>query len=396
MSNPASEVRTSRRDVMELLARARPASLDRGPAGAAHAREAAARIVVSGDPAAAPAGQVPGRTPAPHPGPAARRPRRRRAAALAGAGLAAAATAVAVVLATGGGPAGGPAPARSTVLTAAMVRRVARASALAMATSGRAITRYSTSQDGALQVSGTDDMTFAGKNWNDSLSQSFPASDGSAASSQHAVNRVVNEHFYLFTIGPTGRWEWIRDTNPSGHPSVTAPDPRKLLRVLQPSARFVSIGYQVVDGVRLRGLRATDPGAVPPLDSLFSTSPAGRATSLTVWVDGHDVVRLMNATLRSATTEWRGAVAKVGPHVKGDSHGHPTILVPNRAMLKKYRAALAKKNPQHIVVRIDHHLRAGTPHRVVQLSTVSVTFSGIGQPQHITAPRHSVGVYGRG
>jgi hypothetical protein len=389
-----SELRHRRRDVMELLAQARPASLDRDPA---HAREAAARIVASSGPAAAAAGPAAGPAPAPHPGPAARRPRRRRVA-LAGAGLtaAAAATAAAVVLATAGGQAGGTAPARSTVLTAAMVRHVASASALALATSGRAITRYSTSQDGALQVSGTDDMTFAGKNWNDSLSQSFPASGGSPASSQHAVNRVVNGHFYLFTIGPTGWWEWIRDTNPSGHPSVTAPDPRRLLRVLQPSARFVSIGYQVVDGVRLQGLRATDPSAVPQLDSLFSTSPAGRATSLTVWVDGHDVVRLMNATLRSATTERRGAVAKVGPHQKGNSHGHPTILVPNRAMLKKYRAALAKKNPQHIVVRIDHHLRAGTPHRVVQISTVSVTFSGIGQPQHITAPRHSVSVYSRG
>jgi hypothetical protein len=308
----------------------------------------------------------------------------------------AAATAGAVVLATGGGPGGQPGPARSTVLTAAMVRHVASASALAMATSGRAVTRYRTSQDGALQVSGTDDMTFAGKNWNDSLSQSFPASGGTPASSQHAVNRVVNGHFYLFTIGPSGRWEWIRDTNPSGHPSVSAPDPRKLFGVLRPSARFVSIGYRVVDGVRLQGLRATNPGAVPQLGYFFSTIPAGRATSLTVWVDGHDVVRLLNATLRSVTTEWSGAVIKLGPHVKGNSHGHPVILVPNRAMLKKYRATLAKKNPEHIVVRIDHHLRAATPHRVVQDSTLSVTFSGIGQPQRITAPRHSVGIYGRG
>jgi hypothetical protein len=39
-------------------------------------------------------------------------------------------------------------------------------------------------------------------------------------------------------------------------------DPRKLLRVLAPYARFQATGYQVVGGVRLKVLRATDPGSV--------------------------------------------------------------------------------------------------------------------------------------
>ena len=396
MTEPASGLRDRRgRDVMELLAQARPASLDPADADPAQAR-AAARILVAGAPPvtagpAAPDGTR--RTGAPGPAP---RPRRRRAL-LAGAGLTATAagTAFAVALATGGGQ---PQAVQksSAVLTAAMVRHVASASALALATSGRAVTRYRTSQDGSPQVSGTDDMTFAGKNWNDSLSQSFPASGDGPASSQHAVNRVVNGTSYLFTIGATGKWEWIRDTNPSNHPKVTAADPRKLLAVLTPAAGFKVTGHQTVGGVRLTGLRATDVRHLPRLDTLFQTLPGGRVTSLTVWVDGRDVVRLMDATLRSVTMVSTGAVFKVGSHVKGDSHRHMTILVPNRAMLKKYRAVLAKKNPEHMAVRIDHHLRSTTPHREVQLSTVSVTFSGIGQPQHIVAPRHSVAVFGRG
>ncbi len=65
----------------------------------------------------------------------------------------AAAAAVAVMAATGGG---GPAPASSTVLTAAMVQRVASASALAQ--SGRAEITYRETDNGALQVSGTDSI----------------------------------------------------------------------------------------------------------------------------------------------------------------------------------------------------------------------------------------------
>lgn len=388
MTKPASGLRDRRgRDVMELLAQARPASLDPAGDDPAQAR-AAARILVAGAPPVTTGPAAPdGTRRAGVPGPVSR-PRRRRAL-LAGTGLTATAagTALAVALATGGGQ---PQAVQksSAVLTAAMVRHVASASALALATSGRAVTRYRTSQDGAPQVSGTDDMTFAGKNWNDSLSQSFPASSDGPASSQHAVNRVVDGTFYLFTIGANGTWEWIRDTNPSGHPNVAVPDPRKLLAVLTPAAKFEVIGHQTVDGVELTGLRATDLRHLPRLDALSRILPGGHVTALTVWVDGHDVVRLVDAATRSVSMSSGAAYKKA-------ANGHVTILVPDEAVLKRFRARLAKKNPEHMSVRIDHHLRA-THHREVQLSMVSVAFSGIGQPQHITAPKHSVAVYGRG
>jgi hypothetical protein len=39
---------------------------------------------------------------------------------------------------------------------------------------------------------------------------------------------------------------------------------------------------------------------------------------------------------------------------------------------------------------------AAAPHREVQITTLMVAFSGIGKPQHITAPAHAIGEYGRG
>jgi hypothetical protein len=406
MTEPAGGLRDRRRrDVMELLAQARPPSLDPSPMDPARGRQEAANILAAGpaappgvsQPGAAtgPAGTVPAAIPL-----AGRTPRRRRAA-LAGAGLtaAAAATAAAVVLATGGGPAGAPATAPPAVLTAAMVRHVASASALALATSGRAVTSYRTSQDGKLQVSGTDDITFAGKDWNDSLSQSFAASGSDPASSQHAVNRMVDGTFYLFTTGASGKQEWIRDTSAAGHPKVTAPDPRKLLAVLTPAAGFKVIGHVTVGGTRLTELQATDVRHLPQLDTLFRTLPGGHVMALTAWVDGHDVVRMMHATLKltAAAPSW----------VVEHSHGRQVLVTPDKATaaylrsaLAKKRAAMAKRGIAHsggdnVSVRFDPHLRVSS-HRPVQLTTVSVTFSGIGQPQRITAPRHSVSSFLRG
>ena len=39
---------------------------------------------------------------------------------------------------------------------------------------------------------------------------------------------------------------------------------------------------------------------------------------------------------------------------------------------------------------------SGAGHREVQVTRLTVTFSGIGQPQRITAPAHAIPVYGQG
>ena len=160
-----------RRDVLELLAQARPASLDPGPAGLPP-EEFAARITAA---QSAPRAETDGT--------ARKMPGRRhlRRSLLAGAGLTAtaAAAATAVLLATAGG--GAPSPRRTpqpVLLTAATVRQVATASRSALATSGRAVIAYRTTQNGAFQDSGTDSITFSGKNWNDAFSQTFPGAHG--------------------------------------------------------------------------------------------------------------------------------------------------------------------------------------------------------------------------
>ena len=94
----------------------------------------------------------------------ARRSLAMRAGIVAVPAAAAAVAAAMIVPAVGGGAAPGtPGPARPTVLTAATVQRMASQSRLALAQSGRATISYRLTDNGALQGSGTDRITFAGK-----------------------------------------------------------------------------------------------------------------------------------------------------------------------------------------------------------------------------------------
>ncbi len=383
-------------DVMELLARARPASLDPGQAVPRPA-EAAARLAAADRTAAD--REVAGHTGAV---PVTARPARRmsRAAVLTGTGLtvAAAAVAVTVLAVSAGGPIRPMVGAKSrthapVLLTAAMVRQVASASRSALALSGRATISYRNSQAGKLQVAGIDRITFSGKNWNDAFSQSFPASDGQPASTQFAINRIVGKQFYLYIAARTRRLQWYHDTNPNGHPSFTIPDPRKVFAMLEPSARFEFLGYQVIDGIRLKHLRATNFSHLRGLSALPDLQPGAHVTALEVWVDGHNVVHRLSLTAATTTTVYPPGTE----YAKHRPHGPLIIYVPNQAMAARLRAKVHKGhgNPSRVIIRVIPHPVAA-PHREVQVSAVTVTFSGIGQPQRITAPAHAIDQYGRG
>jgi hypothetical protein len=376
-----------RPDVMELLARARPASLDPAQDRPQRAAEIV-RMTTAAEVSTAPG--------------VAARPSRRmpRTAVLTGTGLTAAAAAVAVtalVVSTGGqGGTGSAAHGGGTrapaLLTAAMVRQVASASRSALALSGRATISYRDSQAGVLQVTGTDRITFSGKNWNDAFSQTFPASKGQPASTQFAINRIVGKQFYLYIAGRTRRLQWYHDTNPSGHPSFTIPDPRKVFAMLEPSARFEFLGYQVIDGIRLKHLRATSLSHLRGLSSLPDLQPGAHVTALEVWVDGRSVVHRLSLTAQTVHT-----VYPIGAeNVRKTRAGRLIFTVPDKEMAAKLRAKL-KRGParQHWTVRVAPP-GAGAPHREVQVSAVTVAFSGIGQPQRITAPAHAIAQYGRG
>jgi len=380
---------------MELLARARPASLDPGQAGPRPA-EAAARLAAADRTAAD--YEVTGHGGA---GPVAPRPARRmpRAAVLTGTGLAAAAAAVAVtVLAVSAGGQGGTGSAAHgggtrapVLLTAAMVRQVASASRSALALSGRATISYRNTQAGKLQVTGTDRITFSGKNWNDAFSQSFPASDGQPASTQFAINRIVGKQFYLYIKGRTNKLEWYRDTNPNGHPSFTIPDPRTVFSVLEPSARFEFLGYQVIDGIRLKHLRATNFSHLRGLSTLPDLQPGAHVTTLQVWVDGHNVVHRLSLTADATQNVYPAG----SYNIRHRAHGPLIVTVPNKAVAAQLKAKLKKAHgAPRMIIRIARH--PVVPRHEVQVTALTVTFSGIGQPQRITAPAHAIAQYGRG
>jgi hypothetical protein len=278
------------------------------------------------------------------------------------------------------------------LLTAAMVRQVASASRSALALSGRATISYANTDNGVPQDSGTDAITFSGKNWNDAISQTFPAAGGRRAHTQTAINRIVNGQFYLYIAGRTRRLQWYHDTNPSGHPSFSIPDPRTVLRVLAPSARFEVAGHQVIGGVPVKVLRATDLRHLPGLGMLSEYSAGPHVLSLEVWVDARGVVHRLSLTSQ--------AISEVYPisaeNARHRAHGPLILTVPNKAMAAQLKGKLHRQpGGTRVIIRIAPP-GSGAPHREVQVTALTVTFSGIGQPQRITAPAHAIQQYSRG
>jgi hypothetical protein len=320
------------------------------------------------------------------------KPRPRRiAAVLTAAAAVGSAAAIAVQLAS---PASGPAGGQKVILTAAMVRHVASASRSALANSGRAEISYRDTQDGVLQDTGTDDITFSGRNWNDAFSQTLPASAGSPAHTQFAINRIVNGQAYLYIAGRTARLQWYHDTNPANHPDISIPDPRTVLGVLEPSARFEVAGYQTVGGVRLEVLRATRPVQGAGLASLPGTQPGEHVIALRVWVDGHGVVHRMTLTLRQVST--------VYPFTLGMRHGKRYLIVGGRAIVLSRRMTpkLLRAVLRHwLLLGRRHHPaagRTGSGQIQVQVTTLTIGFLDIGQPQVITPPARSIPQFGLG
>jgi hypothetical protein len=310
-------------------------------------------------------------------------------ASIVGVPATAAAVAVAVLVATSGGSSGGGQPRGAAVLTAATVHRIATASQLALAHSGRAVITYRERANGVLQDTGRNGITFAGKNWNAVISQTFPARNGQPAHTQTAINRIVDGQFYLYTEGKDGRVEWLRDTNPNGHPSMTIPDPRALFRLLNPSAKFKIVGHRVTGGLQLTELRATRAPRLPALSGLPGMVRGAHVASLTVWLDRHNVVHQMSLRVTQHHTS--------DPlYLKRLTNGTIVLLVPSKAYLKEARALARKMSKhQHTIARVDPSL-TGTVHHFFYVTSASVTFSDFGKRQVITAPRHAVPVYGRG
>jgi hypothetical protein len=329
----------------------------------------------------------------------ARRTLATRVSLVAAPAAAAAVAAALIVPGIGGGAApgtlpSGPAASRTpgpAVLTAATVKQVASQSRRAMARSGKATISYRMSDNGKITGSGSDRITFAGHNWNDVITQNFPASNGVRASTQTAINRIVNGQLYLHIAGPDNRVRWYHDTNPAGHPSIRIPDPRTLLSLLSPSAKFQVTGHRDTGGTQLTGLRATAIPQLRPLNWLPGAEAGAQVTSLTVWVDAHHVVHQMSLQITHNKTTDPIYLEK---SVKNGKE-RLTVVVPSRAYLTEARAYARKLRRYDPEVRVDPSTSLKVRHDHL-VSDVSVAFGGFGQAQVIPVPPNAVPQFSQG
>jgi len=304
------------------------------------------------------------------------------------------ACAVGLVAALAGNAAspGRPGPTRVPfVLTAAMLRHVTSASRLALAHAGRAVVTSLETLGGVLQQTGTASITFDGRNWNDSFSVVMPPATGQPASRESAINRVVNGQAYDYFVAADGL-AWYHETGPDAVANLAIPDPRVLLRELAPSARFAKDGTSVLDGVKVTKLTATKTTGLPALNSP-DIWPTGTVSALTIWVDGSGVVRQVMVT--ATQTE------RVGMLVSGGAAGRKLTqfqarvrdlekrdhLAPAQAIMREKSSVLGRELRREYLVG---------PKTEADVTTMTIRFTGIGQPQVIKAPAHAIKVYGRG
>jgi hypothetical protein len=277
------------------------------------------------------------------------------------------------------------------VLTAATLRHVTKESWLALGHAGRAMVDSRETLGGVMQQTGTDNIAFDGRNWNDAFTVVTPAATGQPASRESAINRVVNGQAYDYFVAADGL-AWYHETGPYAVANLGIPDPRLLLRELAPAARFAKDGTSVLDGVKVTKLTATRTTGLPTLNSP-SIWPTGTITALTIWVDGSGVVRQITVTGRQevavvsfpgnpgAQQRLRQFMAAVRKLAKKDHLG------PAQAMERVKSSVLGRELRRH-------HQEIVRPEASVM--TMTIQFTGIGQPQVIKAPAHAIKVYGRG
>jgi hypothetical protein len=251
---------------------------------------------------------------------AGRSPSRRRARALVGliGSAVAAGVAVAAVALTGSGPPAGPDVTAAGPRAALVdVVPIAETSSTALAQSGRAHMAFELQAGTPLAQRGTSDVTWSGPDIE--MTVHIEAHDAQPASD--ASTRVVDGTRYSF-IGPKdGPGQWVRagDPAPPNGGQLFDADPRTLLSVLDPAARFTEVGTETVNGVSARQLHATAVDQVPVVGlGLYPDTDDTVVTHLDLWVGPDDVVQRMDLGLRR--TEAKVADAGGGTPAPSVSH----------------------------------------------------------------------------
>ena len=258
--------------------------------------------------------------------------------------------------------------------------------------SGQARVTWRGTLGGALQAYGGGGITFSGKNWSENLATTVPA-EGGLQPGDALTNRIVDGQGY-FTANVHGRWQWVHDPHP-GEPGLIfteLPDPRTLLRRLAAPARFQAAGRQMRGGVPLTVLRATDPGRVKIFRFLPGVHPGGLpVVSLEVWADRRQVVHRMAITFRGTLRVDTGK-----PVSQAATRALRRAESAWRKLLHQYQRT-GKRGPASVWNAAQNRVlqaqqNAVQIRRETEVTKVTLTYSGIGQPQHITAPRHTIPV----
>jgi hypothetical protein len=258
--------------------------------------------------------------------------------------------------------------------------------------SGRAWFTYRVVTAGIPEAYGTKDITFSGNNRSFSFSQHSAARGPGAAQTESGTERLVDGQVYaLFRVH--GRLRWVHEPfQVYNNPKII--DPRRLLHVLAPYARFHATGYQVIGGVRLKILRATDPGNLTRRNLLPVMYTSGLSVgSLAVWVDGQGVVHRMAFIFISYA---RIMLSKpVSAAALRNYQRAQRAEARTMKRLERAHTRTGRRIPQRplnlAALRVNQALKRAYPiRRGTQVATTTVTFSFIGQPQHITVPRNAI------
>lgn len=307
--------------------------------------------------------------------------RRRRRRWLAGTAAVLVVAAVVVICAVIWLPGGVDRAARRTGAVGGLVGR-------SSAPSWRARVVYRVVTAGVAEAHGTWNIRVSGSNKSLSFARTTLAAGPEPARPDSGTERIVDRQIYVLDR-PHGRLRWVHEPiRPYG--DVKTIDPRKLLRVLGPFARFHGVGYQVIGGVRLKVLRATEPqrltrrGLLPVVWT--SGQPVG---SLQVWVDGRAVVHRMAFTFRA-----RGRISLSTPVSKEALAAYKrAALALSRVQSSYVRAGsrVPKSQVRMALRRFNHALRQAFPVlHGYEVTSTTVIFTAIGQPQLITAPRNAI------
>jgi hypothetical protein len=258
---------------------------------------------------------------------------------------------------------------------------------------GQASFTWRTTVSSQPQAEGTEHVTFSGQNriisFSTKIFRTGPYRGDHRAGTAHVV---AGQHYDPRTVH--SRRVWVRTPN-VGFNEPTIVDPRALLGLLRARTPLRSAGTQVIGGLKLRVLTAADPFWLTRRNLLpVLGTNGGPVFSLRVWVDSQGVVHRMTYSFRNypatilptqvvsqaALRRYRQATRAVDQAFRRAARYEKRTGKP--APERWVKLALLRQN---LWLQMAYRERTGA-----ELTEITVSYTGVGQPQPITAPPHSI------